>query len=186
MRIIVVAALLQFTFSVPLLAQIPKRSTETSTLQVPSEPHSTSAAFGDWVLVCQRIEPITAKRMCELSQSVQIQGQPGPAMQLSISKSPPPARDMRLTVLLPTNVSLKTAPKVSAEEGDKRSVQLGWLRCLVGGCFADAALGDEVLNRWRTLTDRGLVSFDDAAGRPIVLPFSYRGLAQSLDALPKD
>lgn len=108
----------------------PPSKPATSTTKVPAEPRSTSAAYGDWVLVCQRGEAAQAHRLCEVSHSVQIQGQQGPSMQLAISRAKQPAQT-RLTVVLPSNVTLTTTAKLSIEEADKQPLQLSWLLSLI-------------------------------------------------------
>lgn len=44
---------------------------------------------------------------------------------------------------------------------------------------------DDLLQHWRAQTTQGQLRFKDSAGRDVALPFSFRGLAQALDALAK-
>ena len=156
-----------------------------ATPPISNVPQSTSASYGDWVLVCQREPEPSTVRLCEVSQSVQVQGQQQPIAQIAISKSKtPPA--VNLTVVLPPNIILTAGPRVLIDEKDTQPVDLTWQRCLPGGCFANAALKDEVLAKWRPLNDRGRLEFRDAAGRTIVVPFSFRGLGAAYDALAKE
>ena len=108
-----------------------------ATPPISNVPQSTSASYGDWVLVCQREPEPSTVRLCEVSQSVQVQGQQQPIAQIAISKSKtPPA--VNLTVVLPPNITLTSGPRVSVDEKDTQVVDLAWLRCLPGGCFASA------------------------------------------------
>jgi invasion protein IalB len=151
---------------------------------VSADPQATSAAYGDWVYVCQRLgKPV--KRVCEVTQAIQVQGQPGPIAQLAIGKTGEGA-GLKLTVVLPSNVLLSTAPSLMPESKDLAHVDTEWVRCLPGGCFSEVALKDDVVKRWRGLSVRGKIDFRDGIGREVALPFSFKGLAQALDALAKD
>jgi invasion protein IalB len=153
---------------------------------VSATPERTTASFGDWTLRCERpATPVGAQRICEIAQSIQLQGQQGPIAQLAIGrlqKSDP----LKLTIVLPTNVTLTATAKFAAEDKDGQLVDGVWQRCIPGGCFVDAPLRDDMLRRLRARTEPGRIEFRDAAGQEIRLPFSTRGIAQALDALAKE
>ena len=150
---------------------------------ISSEPTTTTASYGDWILRCQKIEQAgLPPRLCEVAQSVQLQGQTSPIAQIAIGT--PPKESSRLTILLPNSVSFPSSVKVSAGEKDSFGIDLTWKRCLPGGCFAEAAPKDEILRNWRT-QESGHITFIDGSGREVKLPFSLRGLAPALDALAK-
>ena len=151
---------------------------------ISSDPHSTTATYGDWVLVCQKVADEAGKesRLCEVSQSVQVQGQSGPIARLAISKGESAAGHV-VTIVLPTNVLLTEGPNVAIDENDPAAMKLSWARCLPGGCFAEAALKDDVLAKWRAQSERGHLYFKDGLSRSVALPFSFRGLAPAFDAL---
>lgn len=153
--------------------------------QVPAEPRSTSAVFGDWMMVCQRTEGTTPPKVCEATHSVQIQGQPGPVLQVAIAKGAKP-NERKVTIVVPTNISITTAPRLSAQDKDPQPLQLAWATCVPGGCFANATLADDAVKRMRDNASPGSVSVTDAGGRNVVIQVSYRGLAQALDALAKE
>lgn len=154
---------------------------------VEADPQTTSASFGDWIMRCQKIGAgADAQRVCEAAQSIVVQGQTQPIAQIAVGRLKK-ADPLRITLVLPANVSFPSAPKVTidgAKDGD--AVELGWRRCLPGACFADAALKDDVLKRWRISTGAGKIASKDGAGRDFVLAMSFRGLAQALDALAKE
>ena len=150
---------------------------------VSNEPTTTTASYGDWVLRCQKIEQAgLPPRVCEVAQSVQLQGQTAPIAQIAIGA--PPKEGTRLTILLPNSVSFPSSVKVSTGEKDSFGIDLSWKRCLPGGCFAEAAPKDDILRNWRT-QESGHITFTDGTGRDVKLPFSLRGLAPALDALAK-
>src|SRR6202795_2869583 len=165
-------------------AAAPQPSTESG--PVSSQPQATTASFGDWVMRCRRIDNTPGSATsCEVAQTLQVQGQ-GPIAEIAFGS--PPGKDasagMRVVVVLPNNVTLAGPVLMSIDEKDK-PVELTYRRCLPAGCFADTDAKDEILARWRTQAGRGRLAFKDGANRDITLPFSFRGLAQALDAMAK-
>ena len=63
---------------------------------------------------------------------------------------------------------------------------LAWKRRLPMGCFADVELTDDLIKRLRAPAEGPRLSFMDAAGRDLALPFSLSRLPQALDALAKE
>jgi len=165
-------------------AAAPQPSTESG--PVSAQPQATTASFGDWVMRCRRIDNApSGATSCEVAQTLQVQGQ-GPIAEIAFGS--PPGKDasagMRVVVVLPNNVTFAGAVLMSIDEKDK-PVELTYRRCLPAGCFADTDAKDDILAKWRTQAGRGRLVFKDGASRDIVLPFSFRGLAQALDAMAK-
>ena len=156
----------------------------TAAAKVPAEPNTTIASYGDWVLRCQRVETAgKTARVCEVAEAIQVQGQAAPIAQLAIGRLSP-GEPLRVTVVVPPAVTFPSSVRVDAKNG--ASFNLEWRRCLPGGCFADAVLKDDVLARWRGLSETGQLIFKDAGGQDVTLPLSFRGLSQALDALAKE
>jgi len=152
--------------------------------KVSAEPNTTIASYGDWVLRCQRVDTAgKTARVCEVAETIQVQGQAAPIAQLAIGRLSP-GEPLRITIVVPPAVTFPSSVRVDAKNG--APLNLEWRRCLPGGCFADAVLKDDVLARWRSLSDAGQLTFKDAAGQDVTLPLSFRGLAQALDALAKE
>ena len=91
-----------------------------------------------------------------------------------------------LTVVLPVNVAFPNSPSFSPDAKDSDPLDLGWRKCLPGGCFADVVLKDDVLQRWKTQSGNGRLIWKDAAGRDFAIGVSSSGLAQALDAFSKE
>lgn len=153
---------------------------------VGADPASTSATYGDWVLRCQRVgEGDKTQRLCEVVQSIQVQGQQQPIAQIALGRVA--ASDpLKITVALPNNISLPGSVTMGMGEKDAAPTPLAWRRCLPGACIADAVPSGDVLKAYRAATEPGRLAFKDAAARDVALPFSFRGLAQALDALAKE
>jgi invasion protein IalB len=181
-----VALLASLAFPAAAQTPAPPAPAPSSAPAVSATPERTTASFGDWTLRCERpATPVGAQRVCEIAQSIQLQGQQGPIAQLAIGrlqKSDP----LKLTIVLPTNVTLTSTAKFAAEDKEGQLVEGVWQRCIPGGCFVDAPLRDDMLRRLRARTEPGRIEFRDASGQEIRLPFSTRGIAQALDALAKE
>ena len=153
---------------------------------VSSEPQQTTAAFGDWVLRCVRqSEGAQTTRLCEVAQTLQVQGQQGPIAQIAFGKTDR-AAPIRIVAMLPSNVSFPSLVKLMGEENDLQPVDLAWRRCIPGACVADAEISAPLLQKLRSRNEGGRLTFKDAGGRDIALPLSLRGLPQALDALQRE
>ncbi|KQO68744.1 hypothetical protein ASF22_19505 [Methylobacterium sp. Leaf87] len=152
---------------------------------VPTEPGSTTASFGDWVVRCQRGGGDKPVRICEAAQTMQIQGQPQPIAQIAVGRLGP-GEPLQVTAILPPNVALPSSVRVVLDEKDTTGVELAWRRCLPGGCVAEAAAREDWLKRWRLAAEPGRITFKNAAGQEVAIPLSFLGFAQALDALAKE
>ena len=149
---------------------------------VSAEPKTTTATYGDWTLRCETSSGEGAHRFCEVVQTMQVQGQQAPVAQVAFGR-PAGTSDLHFIAVLPVNVFFPSTVRVDTDPKDEHPLELAWRCCLPGGCFADGLANGEALGRWRTASTPGRLQFKDAAGRDAVLPLSFRGLAQALDAL---
>jgi invasion protein IalB len=135
------------------------------------------------VVRCSRVNiENQAQRLCEVAQTIIIQGQQAPVAEIAfgrIKKGDP----LRVTVILPVNVSFPSAPQVQLE--GQPALELSWRRCLPNGCYADAIPKEEVFRGWRAAKTNGRIETKDAFGRDVAVTISFRGLAQAIDALSK-
>ncbi|CAO4176295.1 invasion associated locus B family protein [Methylorubrum aminovorans] len=153
---------------------------------IPSEPGLTTATFGDWLLRCQRSnEADKSRKICEVTQSVQVQGQSAPIAQVAIGRVAT-GDPLTFTAVLPNSVAFPSTVRVLLDEKDSQGLDLPWRRCLPGRCVADAPAREDVLKRWRAAAEAGRIMFKDGSGRDVALPVSFRGLAQALDALARE
>lgn len=151
---------------------------------VANVPERTTATFGDWILRCETVgEPAT--RRCEVAQIIAAKGQQGAIAQVAIGRLA--ARGpLRLTMILPVNVSIPARPKIQTAPDDTAPLELSWTECLGGGCLATATLTDEAVARLAVRSEPGSIAFKDAAQRDVGIGLSFRGLAQAMAALGKD
>ncbi|GEO98937.1 invasion associated locus B family protein [Methylobacterium haplocladii] len=186
----VTAALIAAILAGPVGAQANKAVAQPAAAPpakpVPNEPGATTASFGDWVLRCQRggtaEKPV---RVCEVAQSMQVQGQNQPIAQIAIGRAGV-GEPLQVTVLLPPNVIFPSGVRLLSDEKDSTGYDLTWRRCLPGACVADAPAKDDALKRWRAAGEPGRIVFKNAGGQDVAIPLSWRGLPQALDALVKE
>jgi invasion protein IalB len=192
-RVELLAAIVFLSLGSQAIAQPPKSAVPAAAAKpepprpVDAEPNSTTASFGDWALRCQRLgNGADAQRVCEVGQQIRAQDQQSPVAELAIGRLKK-ADPLRLTIVLPVNVTFSNPPSFSADGKMPEPLDLGWRKCLPGGCIADALLKDEVLRRWKVQTNAvGRITWTDAAGRDLAVKLSFRGLTQALDALSKE
>ena len=160
----------------------PKKEAEP----VSSDPQLTTASFGDWVERCQRLSGAgEVRRVCEVALTVSANnsnGQTSPLAEIAIGrvkKTDP----LRLTLVLPVNVSFPSAPKLTLEGQDP--IDLVWKQCVPAGCFADATFGTDQQSSLRD-AKTAKVESKAAGGQAFNFPVSLRGLPQALDALAKE
>ena len=151
---------------------------------VSNAPERTTATFGDWIVRCETIgEPAT--RRCEVAQIIAAKGQQGAIAQVAIGRLA--ARGpLRLTMILPVNVSIPARPRIQTAPDDTTPLELSWTECMGGGCLATATLTDEAVARLAARSEPGSIAFRDAAQRDVGIGLSFRGLAQAMAALGKD
>jgi invasion protein IalB len=154
-----------------------------------TEPTTTTASYGVWTKRCQtgRTDAGAELKLCQVEQAIVPQGQQGAIAEIFISRPANPKEEMRLTAVLPNNISFPSAPKIT--NGEKEvGTDLTWRRCLPGGCFADAVPKEDMLRNWRAETgeNTGKLVFVDASGRTLTVQFSFRGFGQAMDALAKE
>ncbi|SEG34638.1 Invasion protein IalB, involved in pathogenesis [Bosea lathyri] len=148
-----------------------------------SQPDNTTASYGDWIHRCQQG---VGTRICEIVQTLEIQGQRGPVALIALGR-PVRTEPYKLVVQVAPNVTLGPNAGVRLALGEKEEGTLAaYSRCIPGGCFAEVTLSDEMLKRWRDYSESGQLRFPDAANRPVVLPFSFRGFQAAMDALARE
>jgi invasion protein IalB len=169
----------------PAAAQTPAKPTApapaASAQPASSDPAQTTATYGDWVLRCVR--PEKEAQVCEVVQSMVLQGQQQPVAQVAVGYD---KKDLRFTLLVPPAVSFSRGPTLGVAGASAPHFDLAWRRCLPTGCFADVGVGSELLKTLRGRTEPMQIDFKDAAEREVKLPLSMRGLVPALDALAKE
>ena len=94
-----------------VMAQAPKQQQQGGALPMPSDPAQTTASYGDWVLRCVRTgDKGAGPRVCELVQTMVLQGQQQPVAQVAVGYD---KNELRITLLVPPAVSFSRAPTLS-------------------------------------------------------------------------
>jgi invasion protein IalB len=153
---------------------------------VTATPSRTTASFGDWTLRCDRLADATPpRRMCELGLVVQNAGDQSVLAQIAVGR-PATGEPLRLTAVLPANITVAVTPKLIIDGKEAGSLDLAWVRCLPGGCIATAVVSDDLLRKLKASPTPGHIEYHDAASREIKLPISLRGFGEAFDALGKE
>jgi invasion protein IalB len=181
MRHSVLVGLLVALGASPVLAQAKSPVAAAAPAPASSDPAQTTATYGDWVLRC--VHPEKGPRVCEVVQSMVVQGQQQPVAQVAVGYD---KSDLRFTMLVPPAISLSGGPTLGVANASAPHFDLAWRRCLPNGCFADVAVGSELLKILRGRTEPMQIDFKDAGEREVKLPLSMRGLVPALDALAKE
>jgi invasion protein IalB len=174
-------------------AQAPAAAQPAPTPSAPSAqpaqggtPQRTTATYDDWVVQCETQPGPPLVKACEMTQvtQAQVQGKTQPFSRAAIVR---PAKDKasRLVIQVPVNVSFSTNVKVQVSDSDP-GLSAGFARCVPNGCFAEFDFKDDTLKKFRAATAAGKLSFADAGGHEISVPFSFNGLGQAYDALMKE
>jgi invasion protein IalB len=151
-----------------------------------------NVVFGAWALRCRKPpgkketekEAPQKGRACEISETLEAQDHSGPIAKLSVGR-PGGKGELHAIVIVPNNVGFPSSVHIRSDDKDIWGVRLDWVRCIPGGCFADALLADATLNYWHGLDTVGEIVFIDSTGDQISLPMSFHGFGQALDALNK-
>jgi invasion protein IalB len=147
-------------------------------------PQRTTATYADWVVQCEARPGPPPEKVCDMSQTTQLQGRNVPFSRVAVAH-PVKGQPVKLVVQVPVNVALATNVRLQTGDADP-GLAAPFARCVPGGCFADFDLKDETLKKLRVAAAGGKLSFADAGGHDIAVPLSFNGFAQAFDALAKE
>ncbi len=158
----------------------------TAQAQTPQSegPQRTTATYGDWIVQCETAAEQPRQKVCDMAQSTQVQGKNLPFSRVALAH-PVKGQPVRLTVQVPVNVSLGTNVHIQTGDADP-GIVAPFARCIPNGCFADFDIKDDVLKKFRAASGAGKVSFAEAGGHEVSVPFSFNGFNQAFDALLKE
>ncbi len=167
-------------------AQTAKPNAGPQPAPVSSDPDAQTSNYGDWTLRCQRTSDASgARRVCEIAQNVTVKGQSAPIAQIAFGKVAS-SDPLQMTVVAPHDISFPSVVRVAVDEKDMQPAELTWTRCLPAGCFAAGVPAPDTLKRWRAGAGSGRIVVKSGSGQDVVIPLSFRGLAQAIDALAKE
>jgi invasion protein IalB len=168
-----------------LLSLCPSFAQQPKTPPVAADSQISTTSYGEWALRCRRAGDLAKDpRDCEIALTLQEKGQTAPFAKLSLGR-PRPGEPLHAVILLPTNVAFPSSVRITTDEKDVWGQELDWRRCVPGGCFAEAVPSDAIVRRWRNYNAPAKLVFKNAEGADIVVPLSFDGFGQALDALNK-
>lgn len=140
-------------------------------------PDRTTAAYGDWVLRCERSD--IGERGCEVAQTV-LDAQSQPIAQLIARRGAQPSQ-ITLSVQVAANATVSEPARMAAGEQPART--LPFRRCMPRGCFAEMTQAQGELVSLAAAAETAKLEYRSADGNAVSVPISLRGLAASLEAL---
>jgi invasion protein IalB len=143
----------------------------------------TTATYEDWVVECQKGAGSPPRQTCDMAQLTLVQGKNAPYSRVAL-ESPKIGGQLKLVVQVPVNVSIASNVVLRTGDADP-GLTVPFARCTPEGCFADLVVGDDAAKKLRAAGGGGHLNFVDAAGRQVVIPLSFKGFSQALDALVK-
>ncbi len=140
-------------------------------------PEMTTATYQDWLMRCA--SPAGKPKVCEIAQTIQMEGQAGPVAVIAIGKI---AADdpLHLTIQLAAGVWLPAGVKLQYNEKSP-PVALEFKRCLQG-CFAEIDIDKALEQGLRSATGPGSITFESGARKPVTFQISFKGFSAALDA----
>ena len=143
-------------------------------------PQRTTATYDDWVVRC---EMGGVAKICEMTQSTQVKGQPEPITLIAIGRQ---AKNgpVKIVFKIPVNVWLPAGAKLTTDD-NKDDVAAGFSRCTPAGCFAETDIKDSLVKKLRGLTTNGKLQFKDAGEHDVAVPVSFKGFGDAFDAMQK-
>jgi invasion protein IalB len=155
--------------------------------QAPNEvPQRTTATYANWVLTCDTQAGPPLRKTCQILQMVQAQAQGRTTPFASIAiMHPVKGQPIKLLIQVPTNVTLSTNVRIQTADADP-GVATPFARCAPSGCFVDFELKDDMVKKFRTASGNGKITYADVTGHEVVVPLSFSGFDQALEALAKE
>lgn len=145
---------------------------------------ATTATFQDWLLQCDLKEGTPPQKICAITQTTQMQNKTQPFSRVVVEK-PVKGHPVKLGVQLPVNVSIAGNVRIQASATDA-GILAPFDFCIPAGCVARFEIKDDILQKLRASDAIGKISFKDSGGHDVVVPLSFKGFRQALDALTKE
>lgn len=157
----------------PVLAQ------SQTPAQPPAQPKPEVERIQDWTLQCTKAQA-DKPRTCFLIHDVYRADGNQRILQIVVGRF---GTDNVLAVLffVPLGIRLPPGLTFQIDQNNPRKVPLE--RCSTKGCQAQVLLDDSLLDAFKA-GNGGELSFDDAAGRSIVVKFSLKGFTSGIGKLP--
>lgn len=131
---------------------------------------------GDWVVQCTAAADVPP---CEIAQAATSKSTGEQIMRVAFAYRGSGER-YAVQIRLPLGVRLTQPPLLRIDETSDLE-GYGYTRCDAGGCYIERLLGTPEIARLRT-AKAGVLAVLGSDGKPMVLPLSFNGFAEALDA----
>ena len=126
--------------------------------------------FGDWKLQCGKVGG-SQESSCILVQDITEQGSGRPVMQFAVGFW---GTEKHRGIVITLPLGIRLPPGVQMKVDSTEIGNLPFFQCRQNGCQVHANLDDALLSKFKA-GNAGTVSFYDATGRVIPVPFSLKG-----------
>lgn len=136
----------------------------------------TKAVHGDWIVQCTKAVDVPP---CEIAQAATSKSTGEQIMRIAFAYRGSGER-YAVQIRLPLGIRLAQAPLLRIDENTDLD-GYGFTRCDAGGCYIERLLGTAEITRLRA-AKTGVLAVRGSDGKPMVLPLSFNGFAEALDA----
>ena len=145
---------------------------------VAARGQDTEHTFGPWTLRCQA-QPANARSDCIMFQNLVLKSGGQPVLQFAIGRAP---GDDTPTVLVSLPLGMALPPGITIQIDDSKPATFPIERCEPDGCHAGMKLREATINQLEH-GQRLNITFYDGGRKPIQVPLSLQGFADSFKAL---
>ncbi|MBB4632918.1 invasion associated locus B family protein [Sphingosinicella soli] len=131
---------------------------------------------GDWTVQCTKAADVPP---CEIAQAATSKSTGEQIMRIAFAYRGSGER-YAVQIRLPLGVRLSQAPLLRLDENSDLE-GYAFTRCDAGGCYIERMLGTPEITRLRA-AKAGVLAVLGSDGKPMVLPLSFNGFAEALDA----
>jgi invasion protein IalB len=142
-------------------------------------PQLTTATYDEWTVRCEVRSGTSGRKLCEITQMTSLRGRT--YTQIAIGRSVR-TKTWKVVFEVPVNVWVQTDVKFTFD-GKNPGFSATFTRCVPNGCFAESYLTDDMVRKLRTRTQPARFAFKDATQHTVVVPVSFKGFSEALDAL---
>jgi len=171
------AAVLIALFLIAAVASPAPAQTQPAPSGTQPQPAQDVQVFKDWFLRCGNTAQGVER--CVLFQDLVNQNDQQPLMQIAVGLWGPEAL-RGIIITLPLGITLPPGIEITIDE--QPVGRAPFFQCTQNGCQSRAPLTDDLLTKMKS-GQSGAVSFVDAGGRVVPIPFSLQGYTAGFAAI---
>lgn len=133
--------------------------------------------FGDWAVRCVAREALPP---CDMVQFATDRESGAPVMQFSVAHA---GRKPSYGIQIMVPLGVRLAGGIAIRVDDEPAIaDFKFTRCETTGCFIERVVRADVLEPFKA-GDAGVLAVIDRAGKPLVIPLSFKGFTKALTTM---